>query len=124
MWKFYSASEHAVETNDIYKKIEQCRISGPFLHRVIQYLRVSPINVVPKTDGGWRIITHLSRPIGNTVNDKLSQVCALKVTVPFDTVVQVIADLGPDDLIGKFRLLPVFPEDFDILGLNFKALHE
>jgi hypothetical protein len=36
------------------------RIAGPFQNRPISNLRCSPIGVVPKKTGGWRLITHLS----------------------------------------------------------------
>lgn len=41
----------------------------------------------------------------------------------------MIADLGPDSIIGKldikslFRLLPVYPEDFDLLGFKLEGLY-
>ena len=44
-------------------------IVGPFQNRPISNLRCSPIGVVPKKTGGWRLITHLSYPPSNSVND-------------------------------------------------------
>lgn len=88
-----------------------------------------PICVVPKTDGGWRLITHLSHPVGNSVNDLIDPDMSILSYTSFDTVVKNIADLGPGALIGKFdiksafRFLPVYPEDFDLLGFKFEGLY-
>jgi hypothetical protein len=36
-------------------------------------LRCSPIGVVPKKTGGWRLITHLPYPPSNSVNDYIDE---------------------------------------------------
>ena len=49
----------------------------------------------------------------------------------FDTVIQMLAELGKEAYIGKmdiklaFRLLPINPADFDLLGIknSSKVLH-
>lgn len=44
----------------IYSEVTAGRMSGPYLLPPMPNLHVSPIGVVPKADGGWRMITHLS----------------------------------------------------------------
>ena len=49
------------------------RIVGPFDTRPISNLRCSPIGLIPKTMGGIRLITHLSYPPANSVNDFIDE---------------------------------------------------
>jgi len=46
---------------------------GPFKNKPISNLRCSPIGVVPKKTGGFRLITHLSYPKENSVNDYIDE---------------------------------------------------
>jgi hypothetical protein len=46
-------------------------MSGPFTHPPMHNLHVSPIGVVPKADGGWRMIMHFSYPPVNSINDNI-----------------------------------------------------
>ena len=46
------------------------RIAGPFDQRPLPILRVSPIGLVPKKEPNeFRLIHHLSYPLGSSVND-------------------------------------------------------
>lgn len=109
----------------IQKEIELGRIMGPFKKLPLSNMRISPIGLVPKHDGGWRMIMHLSHPPGNSVNDYIDPVmCSVQYT-SFDKVVEMVAELGKGAYLGKmdirsaFRLLPIFPGDFDLLGFQF-----
>jgi hypothetical protein len=53
----------------INKEIDLGRIAGPFTEKPISNLRLNPVGVVPKSNGGWRLISHLSSPLGESVND-------------------------------------------------------
>jgi hypothetical protein len=48
-------------------------MADPFPTKPISTLRTSPIGIVPKHDGGWRLITHLSYPPGQGVNSFIDQ---------------------------------------------------
>ena len=111
----------------ISKEIEMGRISGPYKHIPISNMRISPIGVVPKSTEGWRLITHLSYPQANSVNDFLDpQACSVQYT-SFDKVVEMVAKQGVNaklakiDIKSAFRLLPIYPGDFDLLGFQFKG---
>ncbi|XP_033750856.1 uncharacterized protein LOC117335049 [Pecten maximus] len=97
---------------------------GPFTIRPIPNLRLSPVGVVPKSDGKWRLITHLSYPAGKGVNSYIPEALSSVKYSPFDNVIEMVSSLGKEALLAKmdiksaFRLLPVFPGDFDLLGLK------
>lgn len=96
------------------------------LHPPMPNIHISRICLIPKSSGGWRMITHLSYPPSQGNNFFIDpSTCTVKYTA-FDTVVEMIAMLGPSAEIGKvdiknvFRLLPIHPGDFELLGLKFK----
>lgn len=67
--------------------------------------RLSPIGIVAKKDGGWRLIHHLSFPEGSSVNDFIDpDYCTVHYT-PFDEVLEMIANLGTDSLLAKMDVM-------------------
>lgn len=99
----------------IYSEVTAGRMSGPYLLPPMPNLHVSPIGVVPKADGGWRMITHLSYPPSFSINEHKDPQFTTVTYTSFDTVVQTISTLGPMALLAKvdiknaFRLLPIYP---------------
>ena len=125
-----SANCHKVETLDkLDQEVKAGRMAGPFLEKPISTLRTStlrtsPIGLVPK-EKGWRLISHLSYPEGSGVKDLIGRdECSVQYA-SFDEVIQMVSSLGKSALIGvrditsAFRLLPVHPSDFELLGIYF-----
>lgn len=120
-----SAYEHKQELLEkINKEITLGRIAGPFSAPPYPDLHISPVGVVPKSDGGWRLITHLSYPHGSSINDGIDpQFCSVQYT-SFDQVTSIVYSLGQSALIAKrdlksaYRLLPIRPKDFPLLGMK------
>lgn len=123
-----SAREHHEELKiKIDKEVELGRISGPFEGLPISNLQVSPIGIVPKSTGGWRLITHLSYPNDGGINHFIDPIhCTVKYT-SFDKVIEMLsklgrgAEMGVLDIKSAFRLLKVHPGDFDLLGFKFDS---
>ncbi len=121
-----SASEHFEELKlKIDKEVEAERIAGPFRNIPISNLQISPIGLVPKSTGGWRLITHLSYPKEAGINNFIDpEHCTVKYT-SFDNVIEMLsklgkrAEMGVMDIKNAFRLLRVHPGDFDLLGFKF-----
>lgn len=110
----------------INKEITERRVAGPFPERPIEMLRISPIGLVPKkTPGEFRLIHHLSYPHGFSVNDFIDPRLTSVQYTSFDEAVFMLQELGPNcklckmDLKNAFRLLPVNPNDFQLLGFKF-----
>ncbi|XP_041464356.1 uncharacterized protein LOC121415240 [Lytechinus variegatus] len=107
----------------IQKEISLGRIAGPFQNPPFPNFRCSPIGLVPKrTPGEFRLIQHLSAPRGQSVNEFInSDLCSVSYT-SFDEAVNLVSRLGQGAFMGKadiksaFRLLPVHPSDFELLG--------
>lgn len=122
-----SAYLHSKELKEkIMKEISLGRIAGPFKKPPFKQFKVSPVGLVPKNDGTWRLITHLSYPEGGSVNDGIDkQLCSVSYT-SFDQVAQLVFKSGKGALMAKrdvksaFRLLPVCPNDFHLLGIHIE----
>lgn len=101
---------------------------GPFPCAPMPELLVSPTGVVPKTDPGqFRLIQHLSWPEGSSVNDFISAELSSVSYSSVDVARRMVVLVGPGARTAKgdiklaFRLLPVHPADFQILGIKFEG---
>ena len=110
--------------NIIDMEVEKHRTLGPFSVPPISNLRTSPIGIVPKKSGGWRLITHLSAPNNFSVNDFIPKEDCHVSYASFNHTLGIIqkaglgAELGKMDIKSAFRLLPVHTSDFCILGIQ------
>ncbi|XP_067651601.1 uncharacterized protein [Haliotis asinina] len=120
----------------LQKEISLGRIAGPFPSCPIQNLKVSPVGLVKKKSDtssvttiadNYRLIHHLSHPRGSSVNDGISaEFCSVQYS-RFDEAVSLVQQLGKGAQLAKFdvksafRLLPVRPEDFHLLGMYFEG---
>ncbi len=112
----------------LHKEIKLGRIAGPFKHRPFANLQCSPIGLVPKHDPGeFRLIHNLSFPSGGSINDFIDKdICTVHYN-SFDTAVDLVASSGQRSWVAKsdiksaFRLLPVAPSDYELLGFVFQG---
>jgi hypothetical protein len=90
-------------------------------------LRCSPIGLVPKkAPGEFRLIHHLSWPESKSVNDFIDpSMSSVKYSL-FDDAIELVQQAGHEcelakcDIKSAFRLLPVHPDDYELLGFSFK----
>ena len=112
------------------KELELNRMLGPFdiTNERFQSVHVNRFGVIPKghNTGKWRLITDLSYPPGNSVNDGIeSSLCSLHYTSVEDVAMKA-AQLGRGSLIAKvdiesaYRLIPVHPGDRWLLGTRWE----
>lgn len=121
-----SASENKDQLlGKLNKEIQLGRIVGPFDVPPFKNFHCSPIGVLPKKQGGFRLITNLSAPRGNSINEFIDpEICSVNYS-SFDQAVNMVQNLGANAQLGKmdisnaFRLLPIRPEDFSLLGFKF-----
>lgn len=98
-------------------------MSGRFLNPPMANLRCNPVGVLPEKDGGWRLITNLSAPFGHSVNSSIEhELCSVSYS-SFNQAIQIIlsqvkvSELCKMDLSSAFRLIPIHPSDFCLLGM-------
>ena len=125
-----SASDHTdVVSRKLTSEIALGRIAGPFAERPFPNLQCSPIGVVPKKEpGSFRLIHHLSFPMGNSINAHIDKdLCVVKYA-SFDAAVEIAiragvgAWLAKADVKSAFRLLPISPVDYELLGFTFRGM--
>ena len=108
------------------KECEAGRILGPFPTPPLSNFRTSGLGLVPKHDGGWRVIHHLFAPIGLSINDFIDSNTYSLSYCSVDDAYAFINQLGPGTLLCKidlkdaFRLIPVHPADWNLLGIHWK----
>lgn len=120
-----SAKNDSITLNSmLYEEVSLGRILGPFKVRPIATLRVNPVGLVPKNTGGFRLITHLSFPNALSVNDFISEEYCHVQYSKFDNAVAILQRLGKSahmaksDIKSAFNLCPIWPGDFDLLGIK------
>lgn len=107
----------------IDKELHEGRMVGPFGTLPIP---ISPLGMVPKKAlGEYRLIHHLFYPQKDSVNDGIPDELAMLHYSSFDSAIQMLASCGQAVLMGKydkklaFHLLPMHPENFDLLEFTF-----
>ena len=104
-------------TESLAKECAAGRMAGPYSHPPLPNLRCSGLGVVPKKDGGWRVIYHLSAPPGMSINDFIDPACFSLHYCSIDAAIKMVNTLGQNALMGKinlknaFRQIPVRKED-------------
>ena len=89
-----SATENLSAVNDcVLKELKQKRVTGPFKNPPFQPFRTSPIGVVPKKNGQFRLITDLSQSFGYSVNDYIPADDAAVQFTSFDKATEIVAKL-------------------------------
>ena len=94
----------------------------------MENLWVSPLGVMPKNNSiEYRLIHHLPYPEAESVNGDIPQeLCSVYYT-SFDEAVCMVhrcgigAELAKCDIKSAFGILPVHPQDFDLLGFYFQG---
>ena len=119
-------NEEAVSTA-ILKEVNRGHILGPFSVPPFAPFHCSLLGSVPKKDSSYRLILDLSSPAGLSRNDGVPpEFFTLTVKYSsFDDDVSIVRDLGPGcfmaeiDIKHAFRLCPVNPRDWPLLGYKW-----
>ena len=123
----FSAQQHPeIIRNYISNELKMGRLLGPLGTNHHHAIHVNRFGVIPKGNSGkWRLITDLSYPPGNSVNDGIDpKLCSLKYTSVED-VAGIAAKLGQGALMAKvdteaaYRLVPVHLQHRPLLGMEW-----
>ena len=111
----------------IAKECTAGRLAGPYTTPPLPHFRCSGLGVVPKKDGSWRVIYHLSAPHSRSINDFIDPSRFSLSYCTVDHAIAIINKLGPRCLLGKidlknaFRLIPVRRQDWHLLGIQWQG---
>ena len=126
-----SAHQHPnVISEYLRKELSLGRMLGPFSSTdSLPPLHVNRFGVIPKghNSGKWRLITDLSFPPGDSVNDGIDAAfCSMSYTT-VENVASLVADLGRGSLLAKvdiesaYRLIPVHPQDRQLQAMEWEG---
>ena len=96
---------------------------GPTAIPPIERLQVSRFGVIPKKDGGWRLILDLSFPFEHSVNDGINKEEFTLTYSKVSDAISLIIKAGRGALMGKvdiksaYHIIPVHPSDRHLLGM-------
>ena len=105
------------------------RMSGPYHVSLCPGVHVSRFGVIPKNHhpDKWRLITDLSHPQGQSINDGIQpHLCSLSYVTIDDAILSIIklgagTALAKIDIKNAFRLLPVHPSDRHLLTMKWRG---
>ena len=112
-------------TNAFNKELARASIAGPFVSPPFSDLHCSPVGAREKPDGTFRIILDLSQPDQNSVNKGIDKEEYSVQYTQFDQATDLIMYVGQHSLLSKidiqsaFRLLPVKPAEWYMLGMRW-----
>ena len=87
--------------------VTECSLNhvlGPFDSPPLPKFRCSGLGLVPKQDGGWRTIYHLSGPLGKSINDFINPDTYTLTYCSVDDAFAIVNLLGPGTLLSKIDL--------------------
>ena len=124
-----SVANHPEVVEDYLKhELSLGRMSGPYPISLCPEVHINRFGVIPKSHqpGKWRLITDLSYPQGQSVNDGISShLCSLTYVTIDDAIANIVL-LGRGSMLAKidiksaFRLLPVHPTDRHLLAVKWR----
>ena len=112
------------------KELDAHRLAGPFSSPPFPVFRVSPLGLVPKkVEGEFRLIHHLSFPKGSSLNDGISTDHTSVSYATVEDAIRRIKTVGPGCFLAKtdiknaFRIIPILPQDYNLLGICWRGLY-
>ena len=124
-----SATQHPeVVTLNLQKEVTLGRVAGPYPSQPLPNFQCHPVGVVPKKHSTeWRTIYHLSYPPGDSINDHIPKDPFSLSYVRVDDAIHILQSLGKGafmaktDLKSAFRLIPIHPNDWSLLGIYWQS---
>ena len=110
------------------KELSAHRLAGPFPDPPFEPFHISPLGVVPKTTPGeYRLIHHLSFPKGSSVNSGISSEDSSVQYATIQDAIRFVKSIGKNCFLAKtdiknlFRIIPIHPDDYPLLGIFWKG---
>ena len=126
-----SANQHpSLIEGNLLNEVQLGRMAGPFESPPFKNFQIHPLGLVPKKNSQkWRTIFHLSYPKG-TPDSLNANIPIEEFTLQYiriDDAIALILKHGPGcymtktDIESAFRIIPVHPDDWELLGMSWKG---
>lgn len=120
---------HHIVEQKLEKELKLGRISGPYVSPPFPNFKVSLLSLIPKqTPGKYRLIHNLSYPYDlHSVNYNIP---SEYTTVTYQTLQHALsliqfhsptAYLAKTDIADAFRIIPLHPDQYNLLGFSFNS---
>jgi len=114
----------------IKKELEAGRLAGPFQSPPLSPFIVSPLGLIPKkSPGDFRLIHNLSFPKGASANDGISPENTSVHCATIQDAIRCVNQVGQGCFLAKtdikkaFRILPIQPDDYSLLSMQWRGLY-
>ena len=114
----------------ISKELDAQRLAGPFSSPPFPVFRISPLGLVPeKIEEEFRLIHHLSFPKGSSLKDGISSDHTRVSYATVEDAIRRIRSVGSTCFLAKtdiknaFRIIPIRPQDYNLLGMCWRGLY-
>ena len=110
----------------LQEELDARRIEGPFAFPPLNNLQCSPLFLIPKKGGDFRLIHNLSAPHGHSVNDGIPRHNSTVQYQNLSHALNMVKKLGRGCLLAKtdiecaFRIIPIKKSDHYLLGFKWK----
>ena len=121
---------HAVDEK-LALEIKKGRLGGPFLFPPFSVFKTSPIAIREKSNGKFRLLHNLSYPYDmSSINYNISEDNASVKYKKLDDAIHIVNQLSQvnnppfmckSDIENAFRLLPIHPDDYKLLGFTWRG---
>ncbi len=115
--------------NNLAKEVSLGRVFGPTSVPALENVQLSRFGVIPKKDGGWRLILDLSFPCGHSVNDGINKEEFTLTYSKVSDAISLIVKTGRGALMGKvdtksaYRIIPIHPSNHHLLGMFWQGAY-
>ena len=115
-------------SDHIQKELALGRLSGPFANPPFTQFQINPIGLIPKKgNNSFRMILDLSCPNHFSINSGIHDIFAKVSYQSVDDAIKLILACGPAPFLAKcdvksaFRLLPIRPDLYHLLGFHWQG---
>ena len=111
----------------ILGELQAGRISGPYSTPPFEVFKSCPLALRPKPNGKFRLLHNLSYPFNeDSVNGMIPESCAKVSYASIADAINLIKKdpgcfLAKCDIADAFRLVPISPLDYHLLGFSFEG---
>ena len=115
--------------NYLHMELENGTMFGPYEKQPFELCQINRFGVIPKSDGKFRMITDLSFPSGESVNDGISKENSTVSYTGLTEAIAKILSLGEGCLLAKFdiqrayRMIPLRVDERNLVLIKWKGFY-
>ena len=115
--------------NYLQVELKNGTMFGPYENEPFKTCQINRFGVIPKSDGKFRMITDLSFPFGESVNDGISKANSTVSYIGLTKAIETILSIGEGCLLAKFdiqrayRMMALKVDERNLVVIKWKGLY-